>query len=66
MGKYFYVIFARYYLQISSNVASILMAVLTFAPTQLAPIDVAVGLDTDWLPMNIPVKVGTICNLNIF
>ena len=45
-------------MQISMNVVSTLMAVLTFVPTPLVRIDVAVGRDTDWLPIDIPVMVG--------
>lgn len=47
------------------NVASTLMAVLTLAPTPLAPIDVAVGQDTGWLPIDTPVKVSYV-NQKIF
>ena len=43
------------------NVPSILMAVLTTVSTPLDPIHAVVELDTDWLPMDAPVKVY-ICN----
>ena len=40
------------------NVLSTLVAVLTTASTPLDPTDVVVDLDTDWLPMDTPVKVA--------
>ena len=42
------------------SVLSILMAVLTTAPTSLDHIYAVADLDTDWQPMDTPVKVYAI------
>ena len=39
------------------NVRSTLMAVLTTVSTPMDLIHVVIELDTDWLPMDTPVKV---------
>ena len=41
----------------SMNVPLILMVVLTYAQTQLDPITVVAGVDTDWMKTSMTVKV---------
>ena len=48
---------AVFLFQILMSVVSILMAVLTVAPTPLGPTHVAVIQDTAWLPTGTRVKV---------